>query len=151
MADLTAVRNYNISPFIASNDSPDLGSPATWPIGLPMDQQNTLPPAGLESTIASVQDPPPISTAAKVWNTIKQDSQSAGTWVESEIGSIYDGSKNVVSQVYGDVSKGVGAVASDVTSPLRSTYMYLILGIIVIAGAIYFIGKGGAVKANVIV
>lgn len=125
-------------------------SPATFPIGLPEDQQSSEPPRGLESTVNSISPPPQISSAQSWWGIIKQDAQGAGAWVENEVSNVYQGTKNVVSTVYSDVSSGVGRVASDVSEPARQTYWYILVAVVVVAGALYYIGKGGAIKANVI-
>jgi hypothetical protein len=124
-------------------------SPAQFPMGLPEDTQSTEPPPGFRSTLASISPPPKISTAESIWSTIKQDSQSALAWTEKEAQSVYQGSKNVISTVYHDVAEGVGTVAYDATAPVRATYWYLILGLVVVAGGLYFIGKTGAIKVSV--
>lgn len=141
-------------PF-ASNDSTTNSNyyitPAFFPIGLPEDQQSSAPPKGLESTVNSISPPPQISTAQSWWGAVKQDAQSATAWAENEAVNLYQGGKTVVSTVYSDVSSGVGKVTSDVTAPVRQTYWYILLAVVVVAGALYYIGKGGAVKVNAIV
>ncbi len=114
-------------------------SPAASPIGLPADQQPTDPPPGFESTVASISAPPAIATVSpSIWNTIKQDSQSALTWTENEIKAGYSTGKSAVSTVVSDVT-------APVTGAVKTIYLYAILGVIVLAGAIYFIGRGGAI------
>lgn len=113
-------------------------------LGLPGDNQSSAPPPGFESTTAAVQPPPPISTVDKIWGTIKSDASSAVNWGESEVQSAYQTTKSAVGTVVSDV-------ASPITSSLKSVYMYALIGVVVLAGAIYFIGKGGAVKVNAIV
>ena len=138
---------YTLDP----NKFTSMVDPSLVPLGLPQDTQPTSPPPGLESTTASVSDPAPISTVDKIWNTIKSDSSSAVNYIEQAPGALYSGTKSAISTIYTDVASGVSTVANDVTSPLRSTYWYLIVAVVVIAGALYFIGKGGAVKVNAIV
>ena len=151
--DYSPLSNDSI-PF-ASNGIPDyltFGSPAQSPVGLPQDTQSTSPPPGFESTTASVSNAPKLASVNQSWwETIKQDSQSALQWTESEIQAGYNGTKNVVGTVYRDVAGGVGTVVGDATAPARQVYWYILLAVVVVAGGIYFIGKGGAVKVHAVV
>lgn len=132
------------SPYILKNDLVEGDESYLGPFGLPFDTQPTSPPPGLESTVGSVSNPPAISTATGVWEKVKQWDLAAGDWIV-----------NAVKKDYALVKGGVSTVAGDVVAPIEekatSTYWYLLLGVVVIAGAIYFIGKSGAVKVNAIV
>jgi hypothetical protein len=121
-----------------SNDSLFAVPTSMTPLGLPADNQSSAAPPGFESTVGAVQPAPPVSTIDKIWDTIKTDSSSAVSWGEDEVKAAYSNTK-----------AAAGTVVSDVTSPIasatKSIYMYAILGVIVLAGAIYFIGRGGAI------
>jgi len=133
---------------------------ASTPIGLPVDPNSSLPPAGLESTASAISSAPNISSSQGIWGTITSDfsagftyiedaASSAASAVEAVPGEIYGGAKSVVSTVYTDVKSGVTTVVSDVEKPiagaLSNIYMYVIGAVVILAGAIYFIGKGGAI------
>lgn len=122
-------------------------------IGLPADPSPTTPPPGLDHTEAGNIAAPLITTAQSIWDTIKQDSISAVNAVETGVKNVYGGIKDVTKTVYTDVKSGVGTVADDVTHPVaeatKTTYWYLLLGIIVVAGGLYFVGKSGAVRVSV--
>jgi hypothetical protein len=119
-------------------------SPDVQPIGLPTDSQSTAPPPGFESTVGSVSSPPPISTIDKIWGTIKSDASAAVGFTESEIKAGYQTTKSAVGTVVGDV-------ANPLANTAKSIFWYAIVAVVVIAGGIYFIGRGGAVKVNAIV
>lgn len=109
------------------------------PMGFPPDPTSNLVP-GLSQTSYSVQEAPIFSSVQGVWDTFKNFGES-----------VYTGAKGVVSHGYTDLKEAASTVYDDVTMPvesaLKSTYWYLILGVVVIGGALYFIGKGGALKS----
>lgn len=129
--------------------------PAFDPIGLPNDPLSDYIPPGLDSAQNSVTPAPAISTAQSFWDTIKQDSQSALAWTETEASDLGSGAKSAVVAGYDNVKSAVGTVVSDVSNPignvLDNVYWKIIIAVVVLGGAIYFIGKGGAVKVNAIV
>lgn len=133
----------------------DNSGDAFVPIGLPADPQAGYIPPGLETTTASISPAPAISTAQSFWDVIAQDSRGALNWVEEEGSAAASGVKNAVVSGYGGVKSAVGTVVADVTSPVASAldnvYWKIIIAVVVIGGALYFIGKGGAVKVNAIV
>ncbi len=113
-----------------------------------------MPPQGFESTLGSIQDPPQIASSS-VWDRITGTADTAVGWLETvdkQLGaSVINTVKKDYDLVKGGATQVIGDVASPIQSSLNSTYWYLIVGIIVIAGALYFIGKGGAIKVNAIV
>lgn len=117
------------------------------PLGLPY--ESGQPPKGFESTTASQPPAPPISTIDSIWDTIKQDSLGAVDWTGQAIDSTYSNAKSVANNVYDDLKSGVSKVGGDVTaglaSPLQNIYWYLIIGVVIIGGALYFVGRGGAI------
>lgn len=114
------------------------------PIGLPADPISYLPPAGFETTVAAQGSDPLISSSQSWWDTIKQTSYSA-------VESVYEGAKSVTKKVYNDGKNLVGTVYDDVTAPVenavKSIYWYALLGVVVIAGALYLSNKSGALKS----
>ena len=118
-------------------------------IGLPVDNQSSAPPPGFDSTVSSVQPAPPISTVDKIWGSISSTASSVVSKIEAAPGEALDWTEGEIKSGYNTVKSGVGTVVSDVTSPvtssLKSVYVYAIVGVIVLAGAIYFIGRGGAI------
>lgn len=129
-------------------------------IGLPADPSSSLPPAGLETTVAAVAPAPTVTNAQSFWGGIKDDfkegfnyvegvGRSAADSVEAIPGEIYGAGKSAISTVYNDVESGVSTVVSDVTKPignvLSSTYWYVIGAVVVLAGGLYFVGRGGVV------
>lgn len=120
-------------------------------MGLPRDPVFFPVPAGLESAAASAPPPPPISSSQTWWDTIKQDSVSSLKWVEDEAVAVAHGAADITKAAYGGAKNAVGTVVSDIASPvtgaLNNIYWYAILGVVVIGGALYFAGKGGALKS----
>jgi len=112
------------------------------PLGLPPDPVSQLPPPGLETTLAASGSSPYISSLQGVWDSITSASESAAKAVESGI-----------TKVYGKVKQGVGTVYDDVTNPVGSlvenAYWKILLGVVVVGVAVYYIGKTGAVKVSV--
>lgn len=136
------------SPYVPALSSTD-PTPATFVgMGLPSDPVSSMPPPGLESTVAVDEPPPHISTMQAIFNTIKNDSANAVGWVETEAKStvqgIYKTTKSAVGTVYDDVSAPIGNL-------LKGTYLYLLLGVVVLGGVIYFAGKSGALKIDRVV
>jgi len=121
------------------------------PLGLPSDPMSSYPPAGFETTVGAAQPEPHISTLQSVWNEIKQDSNSAISSVESGVKTVYGGIKDVTKTVYGDVANAAGTVADDVTKPIRTTYTYAVVGVIILFAGFYFLGKSGVLKVNAVV
>lgn len=128
----------------------DFGAFATPPF-VADPQGNSLPP-GFETTPQAVSTPPPVTTGAGWWDTIKNDAAGAVGWAEDEAKNAYGGVKNVASTVYGDISSGVGTVYDDVARPVESaltaTYWYTIFAVVVLGGVIYFAGKSGALRIS---
>jgi hypothetical protein len=127
------------SAYLLPNDQTDAAYNAVpWVY----DPVSNLPPPGLETTVGASQAPPTISTAQGIWDTIKSDSEAAGSAV---LGGVEAG--------YGLVKKGVSTVVGDVAAPIQgaltSTYWYAIIAVVVLGGALYFMGKGGGVKVNI--
>lgn len=111
---------------------------------------------GFESTSAAVSKGAPVSSiVSEWWDNIKNDMNQVVNVVETETKNAYGGIKDLTKTVYNDVSSGVGEVFDDVTHPVETAlsglYWYAIVGVIVIAGAVYFMGKGGAIKVHAIV
>lgn len=117
----------------------------TTPMGLPVDPMLNVVP-GLESTIYAQPSASIFNSIESVWDSIYNAS-------ESVVGGVYGTAKDLTTKVYGDIKAGVGTVVDDVTEPLsaniKSVYWYMILGVVVVGGIIYFAGKSGAVRANV--
>lgn len=112
-------------------------------IGLPADPNPVSPPLGLESTPSAVAEPPLISSVTpSIWQTIKSDSVNV-------FHSVIEESETAVKDAYGVGKSAVTTVVTDVGAPIKSvltgTYMYLLLGLVVVAGGLYFIGKGGGI------
>lgn len=126
-------------------------------LGLPQDPVSTDPPAGFESAAMAdaIMTPPITGGNSSFWDTIKNDASSAVSIVETGAKNAYGGIKDVTKTVYGDLSSGVGTVVDDVTRPVanaeKTVYWYLIGGVVVLLGGIYFIGKTGAFKVNAVV
>lgn len=139
-------------PPLTSNTGYHIMSPYI-DLGLPGSIDSSMPLPGLETTSAAISPAPPITTAQSIWDTIKNDSYSAMGAVETGVKNVYGGIKDITKTVYQDVSSGVGTVYDDVAAPVEkaatSTYWYLILGVIVIGGVLYFAGKSGALKISV--
>lgn len=119
-------------------------------VWLPADVMPSDPPPGFETTPQGLMPTPTISAKAQaMWDTVKSDAQGVAAWGEDEAKNVYGGVKNVAKTVYGDLSKAAGTVYDDVAKPVKGlltgTYMYMLLGVIVVAGAVYFIGKSGAI------
>lgn len=139
--------------FVPGSMSTEQGDfiPASLPMGFPVDNQSSAPPPGFESTTGSVASPPQISTIDSLWNTIKQDSQSAIAWTEKEASNTFTGAKNLASSAVSGVESVAMAPVNYVESGVKSVYWYAILAVVVIGGVIYFAGKSGAIKVHAIV
>lgn len=129
-------------------------SPFFFRSGLVAGESGGVP--GFESTSAAAAMPPMISSASPSWwDSIKNDMGQAVQAIEDAPGALYTDFKGITKTVYGDISSGVGTVFKDVTTPVAeaatSYYWYAILGLIVVAGGIYFIGKSGAVRVHAVV
>lgn len=134
------------TPYIPTGN-PEQSTAAYRPLGLPMDPMSNLPPVGLESPMINYDTSmPAMSGLDGIWDKLTQNSESAIDWA-------YSGIERGIKGVYGKAKDAVSTVVSDVTTPLenelKSTYLYLLLGVVVIGGALYYIGKGGAVKVRV--
>lgn len=120
----------------------DCNSANGYPMGLPMDPVGAGAPLGLESTKAAVSSSPIMVAYEESWDA-----------VENFYVGLYGTTKKIIGQVYSDVRSGAGTVYDDVSKPVSSaltgTYWYLILGVVVVAGGLYFVGKGGAVKVSI--
>ena len=135
----------NATPYVPE------GYPETWsaayrPLGLPMDPMYNIALPGLEGADAAIEGTPILSSIQSTFDKITSDSYGA-------LQSVYDSGKKAIGTLYDDVAHGVGNVYDDVTKPVTSlldnVYWKVILAVVVVGGALYFIGKGGAVKVNV--
>lgn len=111
---------------------------------------------GFESTSAAGQMPPPISSASPSWwDSIRNDMGQAVQAIENAPGTLYTDAVGITKTVYGDVSSGVGTVFNDVSAPIANAaqnyFWYAMVALVVVAGGLYFVGKGGAIKVNAIV
>ena len=111
---------------------------ANLPIGLPSDPVLQTPPVGLSGAGATVADAPQVGTIQNIWNTIKSESEGAIQTAENLVASGYDTAKNAAGTVLSDVEKPVQGV-------LTGVYWYAVIAVVVIAGALYYVGKGGAI------
>lgn len=125
------------------------------PMGLPPDPVGVGPVRGLESTAGASQPAPLMTSHPSLWEEIKQDSLSAVRMVETGAKNVYGGIKDITKTVYGDVESGVETVVGDVAKPVQgaidNAYWKIILAVVVLGGALYYIGKSGALKVNAIV
>ncbi len=103
------------------------------------DPQKSQTVPGLDHTQFAVSDPPLISTLQEMWKAFKEDPVE---FVKYGLGESYEGTKDAVQTVVKDVVEPIQDQA-------KTTYWYILLAVVVVAGGIYFIGKGGAIKANV--
>lgn len=129
--------------------------PSMQSIGLPSDPLASILPPGFQSTQAAIQPAPQITnaqapspTGGSLWDSMKSEMGKVISTVETD-------TENGVKSVYGLGKSAVSTVVGDVTAPIAnaatSIYWYALIAVVVVAGAIYFIGKGGAVKVNAIV
>lgn len=120
------------------------GSIQTYlPLGLPPDPSPYTIPPGLESTQGAVSTFDALfPEITYVWDAIKRNSESAADYLEQGVKDAYSATKNVVSTVYDDVTKPL-------SDAVDNAYWKVLLAVIVVGGALYFIGKTGAVKVNV--
>lgn len=127
------------------------GYPETWnaayrPLGLPMDPMFNVALPGLEGADAAQEGTPILSSIQNIFDDIKNDSYGA-------LQTAYDSGKKAIGTLYDDVAHGVGNVYDDVTKPLETAldnvYWKIILAVVVVGGALYFVGKTGAVKVSV--
>lgn len=122
------------------------------PIGIPQiaDSITGLVPAGLGQTQSAVQGTPLISTAQGLWEEVKTDYVNLAGTMEDFAKKLYGQTKDIVGTVYHDAGSAVGTVYEDVSSPVSKivsqTYWGTVLLIVVLAGALYVAGKGGALK-----
>lgn len=134
------------TPYIPAAGSPASFSAAYTPIGLPENPNPTgIMPPGLEGTQGYKQPGPPISSVDSLWTKIKSNSLGAISTLEKT-------AQDLVTGAYDEVKSGVSTVASDIAAPVKnaltSTYMYLLLGVVVVGGVIYFAGKSGALRIS---
>lgn len=114
----------------------------SWlPLGLPEDPVSSLPPAGLETTLAARGEAPQITTVQGIWNSITTFAESAGNTLESGIKGAYGKVKEAAGTVYDDVS-------SPVSSAFDNIYWKVIIAAVVVGGVIYFAGRSGAVRIS---
>lgn len=77
-------------------------------------------------------------------DTLKQWDTDAGAWLQT-----------TVKDDYASIKSGLGTVVGDIASPIKNMSDYFttkfIIIVAVVAVGLYLVGKGGAVKANVIV
>lgn len=120
------------------------GSIQTYlPLGLPPDPSPYTIPPGLESTQGAVSTFDALfPEITYVWDAIKRNSESAADYLEQGVKDAYSATKNVVGTVYDDVTKPL-------SDAVDNAYWKVLLAVIVVGGALYFIGKTGAVKVNV--
>jgi len=132
---------------------PEQMSGAYRPLGLPADPAYNLPPPGFESTLGVEEGMPLITSIQGVWDSVKSNASGLVGAVEHGVEGVYETGKKAVKSVYGDVSGGVGKVFGDISNPLTSTlktgFWYALLGVVVLGGVVYFVGKSGAVRVAI--
>lgn len=105
----------------------------------PKDPQADATVPGIDHTTYAISKPPLISTLQEMWKGFVEDPVD---FVKYGVKESYSGSKEAISTVISDV-------VEPIQSEVKTTYWYLILGLVVVAGGLYFIGRGGAIKVNV--
>ncbi len=103
------------------------------------DPQKNQSVPGLDHTQFAVSDPPVISTLQEMWKAFSSDPVE---FVKYGLGQTHEGVKDAVTTIVKDV-------VDPIQDQAKTTYWYILLAVVVVAGGIYFIGKGGAIKANV--
>jgi len=132
---------------IDSSAAVNMDDPSNQLMGFPTLSGDSYTPPGFSSTQAAIPPAPDISSNQSTWDTVTQDARSALKWSSdalstaentavSGIKSAYQGTKNVVGTVAGDIANPIGGV-------LKTTYLYIIVGVVILAGALYFVGRGG--------
>lgn len=137
MFDLSNIMSLGSSTTDQTQTSTVASSQDLSPMGLPADDTN-IPPLGFDGTQAAVQSAPAISSAQSIWDKIKTDASSAIDYVESAPGKVIGAAESESNSILQNAENAVAA-------PLKSTYMYLLLGLVVLGGVLYFVGKGGAI------
>lgn len=112
-------------------------------MGLPQDPTNPTA-QNITNNYDDSSKPPPVSGWDSFWSKVKSYDAQAGNWVIQAVKDDYGLLKGATSTVVGDVAAPVQGV-------IDNAYWKIILVVIVLGGVIYFAGKSGAVKANVIV
>lgn len=100
-----------------------------------------------DQTPATVAAPVPSSDTNpfdNIWSNLKAWDANAGQWVSDAVHNDYESVKNAANTVLADVGKPLAAVTDYATNKI-------ILIVAVLAVGLYLVGKGGAVKANVII
>ena len=113
------------------------------PLGLPMDFMDYMPP-GFQTTTASFEATPAISSVDTVWDTIKDNSSGAIDWAGDKLSEFWDWSKKPLITIPNPMDI-VDERIEQVQEGSKTIFWYAIVGVIVIAGAMYFIGRGGAI------
>lgn len=111
------------------------------PMGLPADPVSSMPPPGLESTVAANPGTPFISSLQEYWDVIKNDSESAVNYLKGAVETGYETVKGGIGTVYDDITKPVSSI-------IDNAYWKIILAVVVVGGVIYFAGKSGALRVN---
>lgn len=134
------VKNAFVGPILVSTN-PELNPYAGNAMGLPSPSDAGL--GGFVLGLPSLNQQSGIMSAVqKAWDETENMYKGAYQQVKSIIGTVYEDTRSAAGTVYDDVSKPVSSI-------LTGSYWYLILGIVVIAGGLYFIGKTGAIKVKV--
>lgn len=160
MSEVTAFRNsftdilaeeggYTVNQQLSTPYVP-AGAEETWnsayrPLGLPRDPLYFDLPAGLDGAGSSAVSSISLSSLDGIWDSVSQNSLGAFSWAGQK-------AKGLVTSSYGLLKEGVSEVLEDVTTPLSSGlktyYWYLLGGLIVVGGVLYFAGKGGAIRVT---
>ena len=116
------------------------------PMGLPSDTSNYIP-AGFSGTENALPPSPSgiTSITESIWNSVKQDSIGAIDWTENKVSSAGTVVKSGLESAVAKAESVAGEAVTKVESVLKTEYVYILVGLVVIGGVLYFIGKGGLV------
>ena len=119
-------------------------------IGLPADIDDYIIPGFQKSTIG--QEPSPyISSVDSIWDNIKQDSLGAIDWIGTTADDVGQTAKDLWAWSNQPIiyiptpREALEGVKDEVSSDLKTMYVYGIVAVIVLVAGIYFIGKSGAI------
>lgn len=128
-------------------DFSNMEDPSTQLLGFPTLSGDSYTPPGLQSTQAAITPAPQISSNQSTWDMVTQDSKGALSWVGSELSAAENAAVGGVKSAYNMGKSAVSTVVSDVANPiggvLNTFYWYVIGAVVILAGALYFVGKGG--------
>lgn len=115
------------------------------PIGLPKDQSDITPMGFLGAQAALSNNPQITSAQGGLWDSVKNDMGSAIDWVEKAPGTLWASTKSGVSDIATGAENLASSAENAVTAPLKATYFYILLAVVVVGGVLYYIGKSGVV------